>query len=144
MTLEGKSEELEFQEMLSSPHWKIEMSKNKTKMLKKKNQEKWKKWKEWEMNERIMKNDLSRNDPWSDHPETQFEPTYPFFWNHKPWPALCTWKVPFDWTWILGLKRFFLEKFFIINKAVVFFPQPTKKSWSIFHLFGMNFELSSA
>ena len=32
--LEGKSEKLEFQEMLSSPHWKIEMGKNKTKMLK--------------------------------------------------------------------------------------------------------------
>ena len=34
--LEGKSERLEFQEMLSSPLWKIEMSKNKTKILKKK------------------------------------------------------------------------------------------------------------
>ena len=34
--LEGKSEKLEFQEMSSSPHWKIEMNKNKTKMLKKK------------------------------------------------------------------------------------------------------------
>ena len=34
--LEGKYEKLEFQEMLSSPHWKIEMSKNKTKLLKKK------------------------------------------------------------------------------------------------------------
>ena len=44
----------------------------------------------------------------------------------------------FDW------RVFFLEKFFLINKAVVSFPQPTKKSWSIFHLFGMNFELSSA
>ena len=33
--LEGKSEKLEFQKMLSSPHWKIEMSKNKTKMIKK-------------------------------------------------------------------------------------------------------------
>ena len=32
---EGKSEKLEFQEMSSSPHWKIEMSKNKTKMIKK-------------------------------------------------------------------------------------------------------------
>ena len=39
--LEGKSKKLEFQEMLSSPHWKIKMSKNKTKMLKKRNQEKW-------------------------------------------------------------------------------------------------------
>ena len=33
--LEGKSEKLKFQEMSSSPHWKIEMSKNKTKMIKK-------------------------------------------------------------------------------------------------------------
>ena len=33
--LEGKYEKLEFQEMLSLPYWKIEMSKNKTKMLKK-------------------------------------------------------------------------------------------------------------
>ena len=33
--LKGKSEKLEFQKMLSSPHWKIEMSKKKTKMLKK-------------------------------------------------------------------------------------------------------------
>ena len=38
--LEGKSEKLEFQEMLSSPHWKIETSKNKTKMLKKEPKEK--------------------------------------------------------------------------------------------------------
>ena len=33
--LEGKSEKLEFQKMLSLPHWKIKMSKNKPKMLKK-------------------------------------------------------------------------------------------------------------
>ena len=33
--LEGKSEKLEFQEMSSSPHWKIKMSKDQTKMLKK-------------------------------------------------------------------------------------------------------------
>ena len=33
--LEGKSEKLEFKKMLSSPHWKIEMSKNKTKLSKK-------------------------------------------------------------------------------------------------------------
>ena len=33
--LEGKFEKLEFQEMLSSPHWKIEMNKRKTKMMKK-------------------------------------------------------------------------------------------------------------
>ena len=29
--LEGKFEKLEFQEMMSSPHWKIEMSKRKNK-----------------------------------------------------------------------------------------------------------------
>ena len=33
--LEGKFEKLEFQEMSSSTHWKIEISKNKTKMIKK-------------------------------------------------------------------------------------------------------------
>ena len=38
--LEGKYKKLEFQETSSSPRWKIEMSKNKTKMLKKRNQEK--------------------------------------------------------------------------------------------------------
>ena len=32
--LEGKSEKLEFQKMLSSPHRKIEVNKSKTKMLK--------------------------------------------------------------------------------------------------------------
>ena len=60
--LEGKSEKLEFQKMSNSPHWKIEMSKNKTKMIKKKNQEKWRikeKREEREMNEKTMKNDLS-------------------------------------------------------------------------------------
>ena len=31
-----------------------------------------------------------KNDPWSDHPETQFEPTYPFFQNHEPWLILHT------------------------------------------------------
>ena len=33
--LEDKSEKLEFQEMSSSPHWKIEVSKSKTKIMKK-------------------------------------------------------------------------------------------------------------
>ena len=41
-----------------------------------------------------QKNDLScndkKNDPWSDHPETQFGPIYAFFQNHKPWPTLHT------------------------------------------------------
>ena len=27
----------------------------------------------------------------------------------EPWPTLCTWKVHFDWTRILGLKRFFFS-----------------------------------
>ena len=60
--LEAKSEKLEFQEMLSSPHWKIEMSKNKTKMLKKKLREmenQRKNDEKREMNEKTMKNDLS-------------------------------------------------------------------------------------
>ena len=49
--------------------------------------------KEEEMNEGTTKNDPScndKNDPWSDHPETQFGPIYPFFRNHKSWPALRT------------------------------------------------------
>ena len=54
--MEGKYEKLEFQEMSSSPHWKIEMSKNKTKMIKKKNQEKWKK---------IMRDEWKDNENWS-------------------------------------------------------------------------------
>ena len=31
-----------------------------------------------------------KNDFWSNHPETQFGPIYPFFRNHKPWPTLRT------------------------------------------------------
>ena len=50
----------------------------------KKNDEKW------ETNEKTMKNDLSWNDPWSDHPETQFGPTYSFFRSPEPRPTLCT------------------------------------------------------
>ena len=49
--------------------------------------------KEKEMNTRTTKNDLQcndKNDPWSDYPETQFEPIYLFFRNHKPWPTLHT------------------------------------------------------
>ena len=88
--LEGKSEKLEFQKILSSPYRKIEVSESKTKIMKKENRESKKnKWKK-EMNEKTMKNDLSRNDPWSDHPETQFGPTYPFFRNLEPKPTLRT------------------------------------------------------
>ena len=89
--LEGKSEKLEFQETSSSPRWKIEMSKNKTKMLKKgtkRNGELKKKW--WTNGQRKMIFRDDKNDPWSDHPETQFGPTYPFFRNPEPWPTLRT------------------------------------------------------
>ena len=51
------------------------------------------------MNEGTTKNDLScndKNDLWSDHPETQFGPTYPFFRNPKPRPTLHAVKVHFD------------------------------------------------
>ena len=58
--LEGKFEKLEFQEMLSSPHWKIEMNKRKTKMMKKEPKEMNKKK---EINERTTRNDPSCNDP---------------------------------------------------------------------------------
>ena len=37
-----------------------------------------------------------KNDPWSDHPETQFGPTYPFFRNLEPRPTLRAVKVHFD------------------------------------------------
>ena len=60
--LEGKFEKLEFQEMSSPPHWKIKMSKNKTKMIKKREpreMENQRKKEEREMNEKTMKNDLS-------------------------------------------------------------------------------------
>ena len=105
--LEDKSERLEFQKMLSLPDRKNRCEQQQKKnMLKKKrgNKEKWiiKK----EMNERTTKNDPSCNDPWSNHPKTQFGPIYLFFRNQEPWPTLRTWKVHFDWTWILGLKSF--------------------------------------
>ena len=120
--LKGKFEKLEFREMLSSPHWKIEINKNKTKTLKKEPRE-MKKWKK-KMNERTMKNDLSWNDPWSDHPETQFEPTYPFFGTPNPGLHYVP-KSPFRLnvdTWTEEV--FFLWKIFVINEAVVSFPQP--------------------
>ena len=40
--------------------------------------------KEREMNEMTMKNVPHKNDFWSDHPETQFGPTYPFFRKPEP------------------------------------------------------------
>ena len=58
--LEGKSEKLESQEMLSSPHWKIEMSKNKTKIREPRKIENQRRMNEKrEMNEKTMKNDHS-------------------------------------------------------------------------------------
>ena len=54
---------------------------------------------------------VMKNDPWSDHPETQFGPIYPFFQNHGLWLTLRTWKVHFDRIWILRLKRFFWRIF---------------------------------
>ena len=56
--LEGKSKKSQFQEMSGPPHWKIKMSKNKTKILKKEPRE-MKKNEKREMNEKTMKNDLS-------------------------------------------------------------------------------------
>ena len=92
--LEGKYEKLEFQDMLSSPHWRIKKwartNKKCWKKKQKKNRESKKNDEKRKMNEKTMKNDLSWNDPWSDHPETQFGPTYPFFRKPEPWPTLHT------------------------------------------------------
>ena len=119
---------MEFQKLLSSPLREIWVSKSKVKMLKrepKKNvEEKWiektqRKKMGWNENEekqgRKTKAELvphaMKNDPWSDHLETQFGPTYLFFRNPKPSPTLRAIKVHFDWTWIPRLKRFFLKEF---------------------------------
>ena len=56
--LEDKSEKLEFQEMSSSPHWKIKMNKNETKMLKKKEP------REMENQRKMMKR---KKDEWKDN-----------------------------------------------------------------------------
>ena len=139
--LEGKSEKLEFQEMSSSPHWKIKWAKTK-KTLKKEPRE-VKKWK----NERWMKGQwkmifhemiLGLITP--KHSLglliLSFETSNPGL-HYVPKKSILIECGYLDW-------RGFFLKSFIINKAVVSFPQPTKKSWSIFHLFRMNFELSSA
>ena len=76
--LKGRCEKLEFQKTLSLSYRKIETSKSKTKVLKK------------EPREMENKKKDKKNDPWSDHPKTQFRPIYPFFRNHKPWPTLRT------------------------------------------------------
>ena len=62
----------------------------------KKNGESKKNDKKKKMNEGTTKKILHKNDPWSDHPETQFGPTYPFFRNLEPRPTLRAVKVHFD------------------------------------------------
>ena len=37
-----------------------------------------------------------KNDPWSNHPEIEFGPTYPFFLNPEPRPILRAVKGHFD------------------------------------------------
>ena len=48
--------------------------------MKRKNGLKWKETKK-EDQSRIGPSHGEKNDPWSDHPETQFGPVYPFFRN---------------------------------------------------------------
>ena len=119
--LEGKSEKLEFQKMLSSPHWKNKMSKNKTKWGTKRNERMRRKRDEWKDNEKWSFTKWSLVKITLKHNLGLF---YPFFRNLKPRPTLRTWKVHFDQTWILRLERFFFKEFFVINRAVVSFPQP--------------------
>ena len=48
---------------------------------------------------KTTKNDPScsdKNDLWSNHPETQFRSSYPFFRNPEPRPTLRVVKVHFD------------------------------------------------
>ena len=98
--------------------------KNRSEQEQNKNIEKGIEKKKWP--ERQWKMILSWNDPWSNHPETQFELTCPFFRNPEPRPTLHTWKSILIERGYLDRRVFFFEKFFIINKAVVSFPQPTK------------------
>ena len=102
---------------------------------------KWKKRDEWKDNEKwsFMKWSLVWS-PWNtvwaylsflSEPRTQAYITYlksPFWLNVDTWTEeLLPW-----------------ENFLYSTRLLSLFPQPTKKSWSILHLFGMNFELSSA
>ena len=78
--LEGKCEENGVpKDVELTPQKKIKWARTKQKRWKKELRELKKNDEKWETNEKTMKNDLSWNDPWSDHPETQFGPTYPFF-----------------------------------------------------------------
>ena len=45
---------------------------------------------EWKDNEKWFFSCNDEKDPWSDHPEIQFGPTYPFFRNPEPRPTLRT------------------------------------------------------
>ena len=71
-----------------------------------------------------------KNDHWSNYPKTQFGPTYPFFRNPEPRPTLHAVKVHFDWTWILGLKRFFLGEF--SSKIILINHSPIRDEFWIF------------
>ena len=139
--------EIEFQKMLSSPHRKNKMSKNKTKTLKKGTKrigESKKKW--WKM-----------RDEWKDNEKWSFM-KWSLVWS--PWNTVWAYlsflsvtrtlayitylKIHFDWTWILGLESFLPWENFHNQQGCCLFSPANKKSWSVFHWFGMNFELSSA
>ena len=124
--LEGKCEN-GVPKVLSSHHRKIINEQKQENAEKRTKKEKWriketmmkKKKKRWTKGQRKMIfRVIIKNDPWSNHPKTQFEPIYPFFRNHKPWPILRTWKVHFDQsvdTWTEEL--FPWGNFFVINKG---------------------------
>ena len=85
--LEGNYEENRVSKDVELTPQKNKNEQKQNKNVGKRNQEKWRikekmMKKEEEMNEGTTKYDLScndKNDPWSDHPETQFGPIYPFF-----------------------------------------------------------------
>ena len=83
--------------MLSSPH-----RKNKSEQEQKKNVEK-RELREMDNQKRDERRDNEndpscndKNDPWSNHLETRFGPTYLFFQNSEPKPTLRAVKVHFD------------------------------------------------
>ena len=86
--LEGKCGKMEFQKCWAHTTERIKVSKSKATVLEKKHKRKMKKknemkWKEKRVEMKRNKVELVlhavKNDPWSDHPETQFGPIYPFF-----------------------------------------------------------------
>ena len=92
--LEGKSEKLwvpkDVELTLLEDKNEQEQTRNAEKETKREIENQRKMNEKREINEKTMENDLSWNDPWSDHPETQFGPTYPFFRSPEPRPTLCT------------------------------------------------------